>query len=321
MCLPNQRNANCKCTQTHTELDGIAAALYAGRVPSAWLKAYPSLKPLAGWTRDLLARIEQLARWAEGSYPRVYWLGGFTYPTGFLTAVLQTAARRAGLPIDSLAFEYSVVNVTEREVAAAPKEGVYVKGLFLEGALCVCVFCSCVCWMCGGGVRGRVQRRECDGARGGGGAQGGGLCQGPVPGRCVRCVLLSCFAVKLTGLLVDLQGSRPCKHSCRLQTTRTRAHITQHTTPGAGWDFEGGCLKEPSPMELIVPMPLIHFKPVEIKKRPSKGLYQCPLYLYPVRTGTRERPSFMGFVDLKAGGAEGDHWVMRGAALLLSLAN
>lgn len=115
------------------ELDGVANALYASRVPGAWLKTYPSLKPLGPWARDLLARVEQLAKWAEGGYPRVYWLGGFTYPTGFLTAVLQTAARRAGVPIDNLAFEHSVVSLTERDIPGPPKEGVYVKGLFLEG--------------------------------------------------------------------------------------------------------------------------------------------------------------------------------------------
>jgi len=89
--------------------------------------------------------------------------------------------------------------------------------------------------------------------------------------------------------------------------------------PGAGWDFEGSCLDEPQPMELIVPMPIIHFRPVENKKKSSRGVYNCPLYLYPIRTGTRERPSFMGSVDLKAGTAEPDHWIMRGTALLLSL--
>lgn len=71
----------------------IFDALYNSKVPSAWLKTYPSLKALGPWTRDLLARIEQLARWVEGTYPRLYWLGGFTFPTGFLTAVLQV--RRA----------------------------------------------------------------------------------------------------------------------------------------------------------------------------------------------------------------------------------
>lgn len=46
---------------------------------------------------------------------------------------LQTTARRNGIPIDTLAFEYSVINLEEREINSAPKEGVYVKGMFLEG--------------------------------------------------------------------------------------------------------------------------------------------------------------------------------------------
>jgi dynein heavy chain len=108
-------------------------ALYAGKVPPAWLKTYPSLKSLGAWTRDLLARIEQLARWVEGTYPRCYWLSGFTYPTGFLTAVLQTTARRNAIPIDTLSFEFNVVNLDEREIHQPPREGVYVRGMFLEG--------------------------------------------------------------------------------------------------------------------------------------------------------------------------------------------
>lgn len=79
------------------------------------------------------------------------------------------------------------------------------------------------------------------------------------------------------------------------------------------------CLCEANPMELIVPMPVLLFKPVENKKRGAKGIYSCPLYMYPVRTGTRERPSFMINVDLKAGASDPDHWVMRGTALLLAL--
>lgn len=40
-------------------------------------------------------------------------------------------------------------------------------------------------------------------------------------------------------------------------------------------------------MELICQMPIIHFKPVDIRKRKAPGMYDCPLYMYPVRTGTR----------------------------------
>ena len=71
-------------------------ALYASKVPSQWLKTYPSIKPLGPWTRDLLLRIEQLATWVADTYPRVYWLSGFTYPTGFLTAVLQVGGGKWG---------------------------------------------------------------------------------------------------------------------------------------------------------------------------------------------------------------------------------
>jgi dynein heavy chain len=73
-------------------------------------------------------------------------------------------------------------------------------------------------------------------------------------------------------------------------------------------------------MELIVPMPIIHFKPVVSKKKAIKGTYMCPLYLYPIRTGSRERPSFLLYVTLKTGAHSPDHWIKRGTALLLSLA-
>ena len=203
------------------ELDDIFEALFNGRVPAVWLKTYPSLKMLGPWTRDLFQRLDELNHWVVEDYPKVYWLSGFTYPTSFLTAVLQTTARKNAIPIDTLSFEYTPINLEEKEIAQPPKEGVYVKGLFLEGA---------------------------------------------------------------------------------------------------GWEAENSCLTEPKPMELVLPMPIFLFKPVENKKKSTKGIYSCPMYLYPIRTGSRERPSFMIMVELKSGSADPDHWVKRGTALLLSLA-
>lgn len=40
---------------------------------------------------------------------------------------------------------------------------------------------------------------------------------------------------------------------------------------GAGWDKKAACLIEPQPMQLVCPMPLIHFKPVEALKKKVKG--------------------------------------------------
>lgn len=58
-------------------------------------QAYPSQKPLASWTRDLAVRVEQFELWASRARPPViFWLSGFTFPTGFLTAVLQSSARQ-----------------------------------------------------------------------------------------------------------------------------------------------------------------------------------------------------------------------------------
>ena len=53
------------------------------------------MKPLAAWTRDLIQRVDQLTTWSETAHPPViFWMSGFTFPTGFLTAVLQTSARQ-----------------------------------------------------------------------------------------------------------------------------------------------------------------------------------------------------------------------------------
>ena len=56
------------------------------------------MKPLASWTKDLIMRVEQLATWATTAHPpKIFWLSGFTYPTAFLTAVLQQSSRTNGV--------------------------------------------------------------------------------------------------------------------------------------------------------------------------------------------------------------------------------
>lgn len=74
-------------------------------------------------------------------------------------------------------------------------------------------------------------------------------------------------------------------------------------------------------MELINNVPLIHFKPIvvsETKKKAIKNIYKCPCYYYPVRTGSRERPSFILTVELKSGDNKPDFWTKRGTALLMN---
>ncbi|XP_064639639.1 dynein axonemal heavy chain 2-like isoform X2 [Lineus longissimus] len=118
-----------------SELEDIFQCIYEARVPPSWQKAYPSMKPLASWTRDLVARVEQFFKWAQRAHPpMIFWMSAFTFPTGFLTAVLQTSARLNNVSVDSLAWEFTVMTIDDSNITGAPKDGVLIKGLFLQGA-------------------------------------------------------------------------------------------------------------------------------------------------------------------------------------------
>jgi len=52
--------------------------------------AYPSLMSLGPWTQDLIERVNHFKIWANKTHPpTLFWLGAYTYPITFLTAVLQ----------------------------------------------------------------------------------------------------------------------------------------------------------------------------------------------------------------------------------------
>ncbi|KAM5307672.1 dynein axonemal heavy chain 2 [Glossophaga mutica] len=118
-----------------TSLEEIFNCIFDAHVPPLWGKAYPSQKPLAAWTRDLALRVEQFELWASRARPPViFWLSGFTFPTGFLTAVLQSSARQNNISVDSLSWEFIVSTVDDSNLVYPPKDGVWVRGLYLEGA-------------------------------------------------------------------------------------------------------------------------------------------------------------------------------------------
>jgi dynein heavy chain len=105
-------------------------------VPEAWARlAYPSLKPLSSWTKDLLARTAAMEVWLTGGQPRCFWLPGLFFPQGFTTAVLQNHARMARVPIDRLSLSFTVLpgSTGPEDIKESPAEGVLVHGLFLEG--------------------------------------------------------------------------------------------------------------------------------------------------------------------------------------------
>ncbi|XP_052739543.1 dynein axonemal heavy chain 2 [Bicyclus anynana] len=111
--------------------------IFEGRVPSFWQKARPSMKPLGAWCRELYLRGAHLTAWANAprSPPTLCWLPALVAPTGFLTAVMQTTARGECWPIDTLCWEFTVLPLEESAFVRPPRDGgVYIRGLFLEGA-------------------------------------------------------------------------------------------------------------------------------------------------------------------------------------------
>jgi dynein heavy chain len=66
--------------------------------------------------------------------PKAYWLGAFTFPTGFLTAVLQKAARKNNVPVDALSFEFNIASSEKTISPSIAKEAVFINGLYFEGA-------------------------------------------------------------------------------------------------------------------------------------------------------------------------------------------
>lgn len=61
-------------------------------------------------------------------------MSGLYFPQGFLTGVLQTHSRQYKIPIDTLSFKFKVLSIEKDKLNAGPENGVYINGLYLDGA-------------------------------------------------------------------------------------------------------------------------------------------------------------------------------------------
>jgi len=65
------------------------------KVSTQWENVgYPSLKPLSSWVPDLIERVKFMAGWLYDGAPDSFWVPSFFFPQGFMTAALQTYARK-----------------------------------------------------------------------------------------------------------------------------------------------------------------------------------------------------------------------------------
>jgi dynein heavy chain len=117
------------------ELEAIANAIALNQVPKSWAEvAYPSLKPCSAWFDDLMDRLQFQYDWIDSGVPIVFWISGFYFPQAFLTGSLQNFARKYQLPIDTVNFNFNLLEADWTTLKRKPDDGVYVRGLFLEGA-------------------------------------------------------------------------------------------------------------------------------------------------------------------------------------------
>eukprot|EP00770_Monocercomonoides_exilis_P005227 MONOS_5201.1-p1 / transcript=MONOS_5201.1 / gene=MONOS_5201 / organism=Monocercomonoides_exilis_PA203 / gene_product=dynein haevy chain 3, outer dynein arm alpha / transcript_product=dynein haevy chain 3, outer dynein arm alpha / location=Mono_scaffold00149:3327-12824(+) / protein_length=3165 / sequence_SO=supercontig / SO=protein_coding / is_pseudo=false len=116
-------------------LQTALTSLFDSRVPEQWLRVSWASPTLGFWFGDVGARTKQLREWMKMGRPKTFWLTGFFNPQGFLTSMRQEITRAHGWALDTVALTTEVTKfLTKDDVKAPPEEGVYVHGLFLDGA-------------------------------------------------------------------------------------------------------------------------------------------------------------------------------------------
>jgi dynein heavy chain len=121
---------------TTAEMESLQNSLFFSTVPDNWTKrAYPSLNGLTVWYVDLLQRIRELDGWvSDFSMPSCIWLAGFFNPQSFLTAIMQSMARKNEWPLDKMRLQCDVTKKNREDFSSPPREGALCYGLFMEGA-------------------------------------------------------------------------------------------------------------------------------------------------------------------------------------------
>ena len=116
-------------------LQEMYIAFVNGKVPELWANAaYPCMKPLVSWFADLIQRVQFIRTWATKGEPAIFWIGGFFFPQSFMTGILQNYSRKHLIPVNKLRFKTETLKEPVEKIMKAPDDGVYIYGLYFDGA-------------------------------------------------------------------------------------------------------------------------------------------------------------------------------------------
>eukprot|EP01061_Rhynchopus_euleeides_P039485 TRINITY_DN6779_c0_g1_i1.p1 TRINITY_DN6779_c0_g1~~TRINITY_DN6779_c0_g1_i1.p1 ORF type:complete len:591 (+),score=257.11 TRINITY_DN6779_c0_g1_i1:69-1775(+) len=119
------------------DLQAVRDSIHDAKVPQKWIIVSWVSPTMGLWFEEVILRQRQLDSWVREERPAKYWLTGFYNPQGFLTSVRQEVTRahkNEGWALDDVQLKSEVLKMEKQEVEGPPKEGVYIYGLFLEGA-------------------------------------------------------------------------------------------------------------------------------------------------------------------------------------------
>ncbi|CAM38695.1 putative dynein heavy chain [Leishmania braziliensis MHOM/BR/75/M2904] len=119
-----------------SELDELESALDNGQLPQSWRRYAPATrKNLGRWIAHFQRRYQQYLSWNMNGEPKCVWLSGLMVPDSYLSALVQVTCRKYRWPLDRSTIMTTVTAyASPDDVTAAPEDGAYVGGLYLEGA-------------------------------------------------------------------------------------------------------------------------------------------------------------------------------------------
>lgn len=290
-------------------------------------KAYPSLKPLSSWVNDLLERCRFISNWVDHGTPPVYWIPGFFFPQVHAHMHAWTPPRvwRAVLRPDVLLPCTALCSGARTPLARSPARArapqAFLTGTLQNYARKHAYAIDTVSFAFH--IRDDVQVRPAP----------------PLP--CTRC---AAFAQRILQVTATWMPRPACAHA----HLGTHAHAHTHAPPpgasqpdevsepaeegcyikgmymeGARWDSLAHGLADSRPKELYTDCPMVWLKPEQHRKRPTTGIYDCPVYKTLTRAGTLSTTghstNFVMYLELPTRQDQG-YWINRGLGLFTSLA-